>query len=202
MTGWKCSVYAYAGGNPVSHVDPLGLYALITQNGTDGLTGGITPAEAQGLSIQQMANNVVQALSVAFGFSIEGSSVNPVTSGGGGAKGYNLEYTSDEGWQLYAVNPNDAPSEGFLLGPSFTGNLAVGTGSWTGPFDNVAASYGPGMFGVTAGYFYSSSPVGGPDYPGYFGVTLGISGGPPGAGQYQTTYDYFTGPPGVGKPCP
>jgi hypothetical protein len=126
------TVYAYADGNPISRRDPLGLL------GFDGLTGGITPAEAQGLSIQQMANNVLQALSVAFGFSIEVSSINPVTSGGGGAYGINFEHTACEGsrWYKYGT-PNNSSSFGFLPGISFTGNVAIGVGSWTGPFNKA-----------------------------------------------------------------
>jgi hypothetical protein len=150
------------------------------------LTGGITPAQAQGLSIQQMANSILQTLSVAFGFSFELSTINPGSSGGGGAYGINFEHTACEGsrWYKYGT-PNNSPSQGFLPGITyFDFNIAVGNGSWTGPFNNVSGSLGP----LALGYFNSTDS---PDLSGYFGAHIGGSIGPLGWGQTVTNYSYL-----------
>jgi hypothetical protein len=117
------------------------------------------------------------------GFGIEISTINPFTSGGGGAYGINLEYTSTSGWHLYKYStPNNTSSLGFAPGICFSGNLAMGTGDWTGPFENGTGNLGP----ITGGYFQSP-----PDEsePGYFGGSLGIGiGFPADLGFTPTTY--------------
>jgi hypothetical protein len=124
----------------------------------------------------------------AFGFSFEFSSINPFTSGGGGAYGINLEYTSCNGWGVYTYNtPNSMPSYGFIPGVSVTANAATGTGAWTGPFVTSQAAAGP----LTAGAFQSI-----PSNPGYTGFQAGGSLGPPGAGITVTNYTQR-----MGKKC-
>jgi RHS repeat-associated protein len=118
----------------------------------------------------------------AAGISLEFSTINPFTSGGGGSYGINLEYTSISGLHLYTyATPNDVNSLGFLIGPSIQVNAATGTGDWTGPFESGAGSYGL----VTGGFFHS--PDDQPD-PGYFGLSLGLGKGPPGIGFTRTKY--------------
>lgn len=117
----------------------------------------------------------------AAGINFSVSTINPFTSGGGGAYGINLEYTSSGGWGLYTYGtPNNVSSHGFQPGFSVTVNGATGTGDWSGLFDETNGSYGP----VTGGFFQSSPS---PD-PGYFGWNGGFSVGPPGVGSTTTNY--------------
>ena len=119
---------------------------------------------------------------LAAGLSLEISTINPFTSGGGGSYGINLQYTSDSGWHLYTYNtPNDVGSLGFLPGISLTGNAATGTGAWTGPFETSTGSF----WLFTSGYFQTP-----PDQPdlGHFGLSFGGSLGPPGLGFTKTVY--------------
>ena len=117
------------------------------------------------------------------GISIEVSTINPWTSGGGGTYGLNLEYTKSNGWGLFTYNtPNKTPSSGFLVGPSVQMNVATGTGDWSGPFDSGAGSFGP----ITGGSFVSSPGAG--ETAGYFGFSLGLGKGPPGVGTTTTNY--------------
>ena len=116
----------------------------------------------------------------AFGISIDFSTINPFTSGGGGTYGFNLEYTSSTGFGLYGFyTPNSTNSLGFAPGVSLTGNAAVGTGPWTGLFNSSSASADI----LTAGAFQSS-----PASPGYTGYQAGVAIGPPGYGATQTNY--------------
>ena len=47
LTGGNYSTYAYANGNPISEIDPLGLW------GFPGFPGNITPTDAMGMSALQ-----------------------------------------------------------------------------------------------------------------------------------------------------
>jgi RHS repeat-associated protein len=119
----------------------------------------------------------------AFGLTCEVSTINPFSSGGGGAYGLNFEYTSDTGWHWYKYGtPSTSRSAGFEIGVSGTFNFALGSGEWTGPFEGANGGFGP----VAGGVFYSPSDQ--PD-PGYFGVNLGFGIGPPGVGMTQTNYE-------------
>jgi hypothetical protein len=122
---------------------------------------------------------------LAFGISFEFSTINFFTSGGGGAYGINLEYTSYNGLALYGYKtPNTTSSSGFLVGPSCTVNGATGTGPWTGLFKTSAASYDI----LTAGAFQSL-----PANSGYTGYQAGFGKGPPRAGTTQTNYTLLLG---------
>jgi len=141
----QLNLYQYARNNPVSWIDPLGLFAA--------------------------------------GGSLEFSTINPFTSGGGGVMyGINWEYTSSSGghWYTYST-PNNVGSAGFLPGVSVQVNAATGTGDWTGPFESGAGSY----WFITGGYFHTSLDQ--PD-PGYFGISIGGTWGPPGLGFTRTKY--------------
>ena len=120
----------------------------------------------------------------AAGISFEFSTINPFSSGGGGSYGINWEYTSSGGSHLYTYStPNDVGSVGWLPGVSLTGNVATGTGDWTGPFESGAGQVGF----VTGGFFHSPNDQ--PD-PGYFGLTLGAAMPPGfGLGFTRTTYN-------------
>lgn len=50
MSGGSYSTYAYANGDPISKKDPLGL------DPWGGLNGGVTPEEAEALSVEQEFN--------------------------------------------------------------------------------------------------------------------------------------------------
>lgn len=116
------------------------------------------------------------------GFSLEFSTINPFSSGGGGSYGINWEYTSSTGSHLYTFStPNNVRSAGFLPGVSLTGNIATGNGDWSGPFESGAGSYGP----ITGGFFHTPANQPG---PGYFGLSFGGTFGPPGVGFTETTY--------------
>jgi hypothetical protein len=67
------------------------------------------------------------------------------------------------------------------MGPSLTGNLAMGKGEWTGLFNNGGGSTGPVAFG------FFSSPDNQPE-PGYSGLFFGWGKGPPGVGFTTTNY--------------
>ena len=126
----------------------------------------------------------------ALGISLDISTINPFTSGGGGVYGLNLEYTSDAGWNLYTFNtPNDQPSSGFAPGVSLTVNGALGNGSWEGPFNAVNGSYGA----VTAGQFNSTDN-------GYYGLQGGLDlGAPYGVGTTVTNYTQWFKPKPICK---
>jgi hypothetical protein len=180
------NLYEMTDNNPVNEVDALGLYYGNPVSGPNGPVGPSSPYGSGGGNYPNgyLYPTYSDSLS-AFGVSFEISTINPFTSGGGGAYGFNLEYTSCNGVALYRYNtPNSTPSMGFLLGPSVTFNAATGTGPWTGLFDAYAASYDV----ITAGTF-QSSPAG----TGYSGFQIGFGKGPPGAGATQTDYHQLSG---------
>jgi hypothetical protein len=119
----------------------------------------------------------------AYGISFDVSFIAGQSGGGGTYLGLNFEHTDSGGWGLYRYKtPGDAPSFGFLVGPSIQINVATGGGDWTGRFDNSAGSYDL----VTAGSFVTSP---GEPTPGYFGYSLGIGRGLPGVGYTTTDYE-------------
>jgi RHS repeat-associated protein len=148
------NTYTYVGANPINEMDPTGLFA--------------------------------------FGFSIEGSflpsaypnNLSPLASSGGGLAGINLEYTSSCGWHLYIFNtPLNEDSSGFSSGYGLSVNFALGTGGWTGPFQNTIWNYR--SFGFS--YFRSAPGTG-----NYIGGSIGYSAGPPfGFGSAPTNYRYL-----------
>jgi len=109
----------------------------------------------------------------AAGISIELSTINPFTSGGGGAYGINLEYTSSGGLGLYTYGtPNDLASSGWAPGVSAQVNGAWGTGEWTGLFEG-----GGGGIGVISGSYFNS-PDWIPDDGYYLGASMGVGVSP------------------------
>jgi hypothetical protein len=106
--------------------------------------------------------------------------------------GINVAHPSDGGWNAYTyAMPNNSQSAGFLPGISFTGNIAVGRGDWTGPIDNFGGAYG-----IYSGGAFQSSVSN--DASGYIGRYFGFGWGPPGVGMARTNYDYWHGPPAPG----
>ena len=118
----------------------------------------------------------------AAGISFSFSTINPLTSGGGGTYGINIEWTKGGGLAVFTYGtPNATPSQGLLLSAGASINGAVGKGPWSGLFNSTTGAYGP----VSGGFF--QSPPGG-DNPGYFGLEAGAGPGLPGIGSTTTNY--------------
>jgi len=120
---------------------------------------------------------------LALGISVGVSTINPFTSGGGGAYGVNFEYTSDCGFHIYRYGtPNNVQSHGFELGIGGSVNFAIGHGSWQGPFVQGEGNIGPAAGGAFKSPDFNASN-------GYSGVQVGASLGPPiGYGGTVTNY--------------
>jgi RHS repeat-associated protein len=103
-------------------------------------------------------------------------------SGGGGSWGVNLQYTADNGLQLFTYSTESNPSAGFQVGAGVQGNFALGHGEWSGPFDQAGVS----LDIVTLGGFRSSDGVS--NASGYQGIAFGLGPGLPGAGYTTTNY--------------
>jgi RHS repeat-associated protein len=113
------------------------------------------------------------------------------SSGIGGVFGINLQLNLDglhDSGIFFYYTPAAANPQGLMLGADLGFNMAYGKGSWSGLFDNWAAS---------ADYFSGSvfrSPGWSGSGPGYAGVSLGVGAGfPLGAAKYQTNYVPVTG---------
>jgi RHS repeat-associated protein len=129
-------------------------------------------------SAQRQQNQSCWAAGISFSF----STINPVTSGGGGTYGLNVEWTTGGGLAVFTYGTPDAtPSQGFLLSSGVSINGAVGKGPWSGLFNSTTGAYGP----VSGGFF--QSPPGGDD-PGYFGLEARAGPGLPGVGSTTTNY--------------
>jgi RHS repeat-associated protein len=128
-----------------------------------------------------------------FGFSLEVSTINPFTSGGGGAYGMNPQYVPGYGWDLYVYGtPNNQPSSGWAPGISFTGNAAYGEGAWTGIFESAQGGIGPTSFSQF------NSPLTGPDL-GYYGISFGGGLSPTFGGLGTTTTNYVSATTWIGE---
>ncbi len=154
------------------------------------------------------------------GFSVSVSTVNPITSGGGGVYGVNLQTffhdsADPRDWEPEVFvfgTPNKSGSIGFAPGISLTENLAwfsqdadhpdvdAGADTWKGPF----TSYGGGVGPISADYFCSGPPspsslcAGGPGWSGFeggagLGKGLGVFGA-------ETFYQLMFGPRGDQPP--
>ena len=175
------NLYAYVGDDPANAVDPIGLVREFGFGSMNAMRNFSIALSATG-SVPPFPTLDIPPIT-AGGLSLEISTINPVTSGGGGVFGCNLEYTSDSGLHWYGYHtPNDVDSLGYLPGVSFTGNIATGHGDWTGPFE-----IGNGAFDIiTGGYFHT--PADQPEV-GYFGLTFGVALGHPGFGYTRTDYN-------------
>lgn len=130
----------------------------------------------------------------------------PGLSGGGGILGLNLEgflsfnalplggvvggfgfavpYISDFGLGVYRYQTpsGDTPTFGFSSGGSVTGNIALGTGPYTGLFSSFEGNIGP----VAVGWFGSGLTI---QPPLFVGGSFGLSEGAP-FGAAGTVSDY------------
>lgn len=158
----------------MSNIDPLGL-------GPFSLPGSDYAGQGQGFAAQQTAT--AYSTVTGFGVNVEVSTINPVTSSGGGQYGLNLEYTQSSGWHLYKYyTPKSCSAGGYLPGVSVTGNIAYGSGDWTGLFNNYSAAYD----WMSGGFLNSPDFTGG----GYYGINFGWGKGPAGFGTSVTNYEY------------
>jgi len=161
------------------YVDALGRYL---QPDPVGLEMGLNPYVYVGAN---PANYIDPLGLFGLGFSVGISTINPFPfiSAGGGAYGLNVEYTSDQGVQLYVYGtPHDNCSAGFELGAGLSFNYAAGNGSWEGPFQQVDANAGFISFGQF------DSPDGSFD-SGYYGGQIGFGVGTAfGIGATTTKY--------------
>jgi YD repeat-containing protein len=171
------NTYPFAGGNPITNIDPWGLDA------TGGLNFGMTINDAIAQNLQHQEERVLPE-HTAYGVSAELTLINSLASNPGGAYGYNLEHTPAMGWQLYFFTPSDTGSTtGLNVGAGLQFNVAVGDGEWTGLFNNVESSY----LAAQASYFWS--PPGTGNWQGNSGgIGVGL---PIGLGSTQTNYQYF-----------
>jgi hypothetical protein len=105
------------------------------------------------------------------------SSVNPLTSSGGGVVGYNNQSASSDPTDQYYF---DGGGVGLNVGVSLQSVWAYGSGTWTGAFKsvNVSASFFAGSI------FWTPGPG------GWVGMTFGLSVGFPGVSYEQTNYNY------------
>ncbi|MCI0410207.1 MAG: hypothetical protein L0191_16895, partial [Acidobacteria bacterium] len=196
------NLYGYGLNNPVRFFDPTGFgpegteedpftdYLLVigAYPGGGGSGGGGRGEDRRG---RRPGDWRLQRICwpVSTGISIDLSTINPFTSGGGGVRGLNLQFVPGEGLGLYEVRRREgARTAGLDIGFAFlTGNVAIGSGPWAGDFLQGMASYE----GATAGAFGSTSgafPGLGPGAPGWYGIQGGGTLGPPGLGGTVTTY--------------
>lgn len=132
----------------------------------------------------------------AIGISLDVSTINPWSSGGGGVYGINIESGPREEAAVYFYyTPNDIRSTGFDVGGSLTLNAGFGdSGEWTGRTEQVTGSYG--LLG--GGAFWSPSTD--PSSP-WTGGQAGLSVGLPGVGSTTTEYLYLFDIPFLKPKC-
>ncbi len=143
----------------------------------------------QGLPKLIKAMAAVSCPKMAQGFSIDVSTINPWSSGGGIIAGLNLEWVPGSGLGLYGYyTPPAAKRAGFDAGIALTANAAIGSGPWTGDFLSAVGNFegltfggfGPAVQQPSGGFAQSGT--------GWYGLQAGGSGGPPGIAQYTTRY--------------
>jgi hypothetical protein len=174
------NLFAYVGNDPVNGIDPMGLKdAESPQEEVCKETTFSLVCEGAAGSGQESNSGSGWTVGVSGEFSF----IISLLSGGGGSYGVNFQYNSDSGMGLYTYGtPADVASFGFLIGPSFTVNIAYGSGAWSGSFDSYSAS-GAGL----AASHFQTTPVPGGD-PGYIGASAGLGIGPIGYGETTTVY--------------
>ena len=150
--------------------------------------GGVpVPVPAPLPSPGDMLRTVVGELlcpKTAQGITLDASTVNPLTSGGGGIYGLNLQYVPGHGLALYGLHtPNREGSFGLDLGIAATVNQAIGGGPWAGRFDSATGSY---LLGTGAAFWSPDGDLS----SGWYGVQDGVTFGlPVGLGLARTEYD-------------
>jgi hypothetical protein len=105
------------------------------------------------------------------------STVNPLTSGGGGTWGRNAQ-SIPGGTSTFNQYNYSGNGLGLDVGGSVQSVWAWGQGSWTGQFDSVNAAAGP----FAASVFWT------PGKGGYFGFSFGLGIGLPGVDYQETNY--------------
>jgi len=156
-----------------------------------------SPGDSLGASLAKLLLHPCDP--VAVGASIDVSTINPFTSGGGGSYGVNLEFVGGQGLGVYTfATPSDSASIGVDIGASATVNRAYGSGPWEGDFYTVMGSVGY----VTGGGFLT--PAGAMpafDEPGYgwYGLQAGGTYGfPAGIGSNLSRFTKFAS---IDFPC-
>ena len=116
---------------------------------------------------------------LAVGFQVQGSSVNPFTSRGGGVAGRNVMSfgRSSDNPALYGYDSQRGGGVGLDVGTSAQVVIASGHGPWSGTFRSVNVGVG----------FVAGSLLASPD-GSWAGVTFGLAGGLPVAGAVEETY--------------
>lgn len=105
------------------------------------------------------------------------STVNPLTSGGGGTWGINAQ-SIPGGTSTFNEYNYSGNGLGLDVGGSAQSVWAWGSGTWTGQFNSVNAAAGP----FAASVFWT------PGKGGYFGFSFGLGIGLPGIDYQETNY--------------
>jgi RHS repeat-associated protein len=137
-------------------------------------------------AIRELVSHLPPCGLLAHGATLDLSTINPFTSGGGGSIGINAQYVPGEGYGIYTFStPRSSGSSGFDIGAALTVNVAGGSGPWSGDFLNAMGSLYYGTFG---GFGTPSSQF--PEHGlGWHGVQAGLTVGfPSGMGGTVTSY--------------
>jgi RHS repeat-associated protein len=153
-----------------------------------GSFGGLVPSspnEGVGYAIQSTVSSLYSTAYqyITFGASVEISTVNTFTSGGGGVYGLNTQYTYATGFVPYGYYTPSGSAIGSNAGLSATVNLGLGSGAFTGLFSNAVLSGS-----IFTGGSYWSAPDDNGDY--YMGLVGGFAFGQPGGSYYQSNTVY------------
>ena len=165
-------------------------------NGIAGASGSVLQSlgdlyqvtDGENMMVTQQELDACRTAGCSGGISLGGTFVTPWT--GGGSAGVNLQYTQDNGLQLfgyYTPASELGNSGGFQIGVGVELNYALGHGGWDGPFANASVSADI----VTLGGFQSATGV--TPTNGYVGGTFALGLGTPGASFTTTNYTCLLG---------
>lgn len=139
------------------------------------------------------ANNIVTMSQNHVSAGIQGEvtlALPPFFRGGLGTLGVKLQLSlggfDESGLFVYYPGPDLKPN-GLMFDGDLGFNVAIGSGPWSGAFNNYALGVGP----LAMSTFVAPGWMG--TGPGYAGFSLGIGAGPPGAAFTQTYYVPLTG---------